>query len=910
MPALRIRIGINTGEVVTGDDAATLATGDAVNTAKRLEEAAAAGEILIGAVDGAARAPCVPARAARRRGGEGQERCPSRRGACSRPSRAPTRSPAAGTRRSSGGRASSALLRDELTASADRRECRLVTVLGPAGVGKTRLVSELIAEVGGHATVAAGRCLSYGDGHHLLAADGAPRSGSAASRAVAGRLMRRRRRRRARRRAPRRARRERIDSRRRSSSGPCGACSRRSAGRGRCSFSSRTSTGPSRRCSISSSTSAAGAATRRSCSSASRGRSCSRSGRGGKARSCGSSRSRPTTRPTLLDALGGDAARCRRSSRARDRGGGGGQPALRRAARGDARRRRLPRPVELPPTIQALLAARLGPPRSATSGTCSSGRRSSARSSGAERSRPLSATGDAHARPDAARRSSARSSSAGRSSAPGDDGFRFRHALIRDAAYDRIPKGRRADLHERFADWLELQRRARDGDRRLPPRAGLPATAELGSLDDHTRSLGERARRAAHRRRASGRCARDDVPAAVNLLERGAALLPAGERLTRARAPRARRRADAIGRLRSRRRRARRGARPRRAPTATGGSSCAPSSSASSSGSSRMRRRPTRGDHPHRRGGDPGPRGAGDDAGVAKAWWLLSEPPVNACRWGERAAALEHALDYARRAGDAPRRLAPPRSWCRRSSSGRRRSTPPSSGLSSSCATSEGDRLLTASILSSLAVLLAMRGEFDEARAQWARARGLWDELGTAHNRAIRSIDGSTIELLAGDVDAALRELRTGGRMLEEIGDVHFPATIAAYLAAALAHGGRFTEAEEVARVRGVARLGGRHRHAGDVAGCERAGPGRRRSWPARRSSWRRRPTSSSSRRPRCSPSRESSARRAHRMRQAPQPKRRRSTSARGTSSARAGRHGSWKRRRHRSSVSAQRRWT
>src|SRR5262249_48755256 len=47
---LRIRIGINTGEVVTGDGTATLVTGDAVNTAKRLELAAAGGEILIGAV--------------------------------------------------------------------------------------------------------------------------------------------------------------------------------------------------------------------------------------------------------------------------------------------------------------------------------------------------------------------------------------------------------------------------------------------------------------------------------------------------------------------------------------------------------------------------------------------------------------------------------------------------------------------------------------------------------------------------------------------------------------------------------------------------------------------------------------------------------------------------------------------
>ena len=37
----------------------------------------------------------------------------------------------------------------------------------------------------------------------------------------------------------------------------------------------------------------------------------------------------------------------------------------------------------------------------------------------------------------------------------GDDGFRFRHILIRDAAYDALPKATRADLHERFASWLE-----------------------------------------------------------------------------------------------------------------------------------------------------------------------------------------------------------------------------------------------------------------------------------------------------------------------------------------------------------------------------------------------------------------------------------------------------------------------
>ena len=42
-----------------------------------------------------------------------------------------------------------------------------------------------------------------------------------------------------------------------------------------------------------------------------------------------------------------------------------------------------------------------------------------------------------------------------RAQLPGEDGFRFRHLLIRDTAYEALPKSTRADLHERFADWLE-----------------------------------------------------------------------------------------------------------------------------------------------------------------------------------------------------------------------------------------------------------------------------------------------------------------------------------------------------------------------------------------------------------------------------------------------------------------------
>ena len=42
-----------------------------------------------------------------------------------------------------------------------------------------------------------------------------------------------------------------------------------------------------------------------------------------------------------------------------------------------------------------------------------------------------------------------------RTQLPGDDAFRFRHLLVRDAAYDGLSKAIRAELHERFADWLD-----------------------------------------------------------------------------------------------------------------------------------------------------------------------------------------------------------------------------------------------------------------------------------------------------------------------------------------------------------------------------------------------------------------------------------------------------------------------
>src|SRR6201993_3922336 len=139
-PELRIRIGINTGEVVTGDEAATLATGDAVNTAKRLEQGAAGGEILIGAVTerlvrhASRLVPLAPVAAkGKSEPVEAWRVLEAIAGAESFARRLDT--PLVGRTHEL------ALLRKEVQASADGRECRLVTVIGAAGVGKTRLVS-------------------------------------------------------------------------------------------------------------------------------------------------------------------------------------------------------------------------------------------------------------------------------------------------------------------------------------------------------------------------------------------------------------------------------------------------------------------------------------------------------------------------------------------------------------------------------------------------------------------------------------------------------------------------------------------------------------------------------------------------------------------------------------------------
>jgi predicted ATPase len=112
---------------------------------------------------------------------------------------------------------------------------------------------------------------------------------------------------------------------------------------------------------------------------------------------------------------------------------------------------------------------------------------------------------------------------------PGEDGFRFRHLLIRDAAYDALPKAVRAELHERFASWLEengAELVELDEFLGYHLERACRYSAELGTPDDVKLAEGARRHLTVAGRRAYMRA---DYAAAVSLLERAAALVPPGE---------------------------------------------------------------------------------------------------------------------------------------------------------------------------------------------------------------------------------------------------------------------------------------------------------------------------------------------------------------------------------------------
>jgi class 3 adenylate cyclase/tetratricopeptide (TPR) repeat protein len=163
--SLEVRVGVNTGEVVAGDpsDGQVFATGDPVNVAARLQQAAQPGEVLIGEStrrlvgDRVVVAEVAPLAV---KGKTALVRAARVLGVAAL---TPPLSPPAGYR-FVGRERELQLLRETFERCVREPACRSVTILGEAGIGKSRLVREALQEIGASARILVGRCPPYGEG--------------------------------------------------------------------------------------------------------------------------------------------------------------------------------------------------------------------------------------------------------------------------------------------------------------------------------------------------------------------------------------------------------------------------------------------------------------------------------------------------------------------------------------------------------------------------------------------------------------------------------------------------------------------------------------------------------------------------------------------------------------------------
>jgi class 3 adenylate cyclase/tetratricopeptide (TPR) repeat protein len=161
---LEVRVGLNTGEVVANAPdvpGQRLVTGDAVNVASRLQEVARGGEVVLGRATYELvrdRVKVGPVEEIQLRG----KRSPV---AAYRLERLGPEVPFVRSTASLIGRDRELKrIREVFESAVAESRCELFTIIGPAGVGKSRLAWELERQLRAHATFVRGRCLSYGQG--------------------------------------------------------------------------------------------------------------------------------------------------------------------------------------------------------------------------------------------------------------------------------------------------------------------------------------------------------------------------------------------------------------------------------------------------------------------------------------------------------------------------------------------------------------------------------------------------------------------------------------------------------------------------------------------------------------------------------------------------------------------------
>jgi tetratricopeptide (TPR) repeat protein len=380
----------------------------------------------------------------------------------------------------------------------------------------------------------------------------------------------------------------------------------------------------------------------------------------------------------------------------------------------------------------------------------------------------------------------------------GEDAFWFKHNLIRDAAYAGIPKELRSELHERFANWLE--RKAGDRSREYEEILGYHFEQayrfrrELGPLDGRARELG---RRAGELLGGAGERAvsRLDVTAAVHLLDRALTLLPDGHPGQNALQLAL---CDALAGA---------GEFERGTRILT---EVAADAAASNDTTIAWRARIQLALMQHYTNAITSSDALhlveeavialtpiGDDAGLAIAWQLAGQVQNLLGEMDEVQAAMQCALGHARRAGNV-RLETESAFWIGLSAFFSNRSVGQSTSICSELVETAQTPLQRTHARFWLAALRGVAGELKDARLELDEARRTYGELGLEWLRAGTATAYAVVELHGGDPVLAEEMLREGNAVFEAAGDKAVRSTILGHLGEALYEQGRYEEAERV----------------------------------------------------------------------------------------------------------------
>lgn len=382
-----------------------------------------------------------------------------------------------------------------------------------------------------------------------------------------------------------------------------------------------------------------------------------------------------------------------------------------------------------------------------------------------------------------------------------EDSFRFGHVLIRDAAYAGLLKEARSEVHERLAGWLERTTTGSTYEEIIGfhLEQAYRHRSELGPLDQPALELASRASGylASAGRRAS---ARGDISAAEDLLSRALSLLPPDDRSRSALAlDLAEVRYD-LGKFND----------ADELIEEAIDASQLHRQSAPLYRSSFLRLKLRLITDPEGIADEarreleqaiPALERVKDERSLARALLLRADLDNWACRCAEMEASARRGLEYARRSGDERAeadllfqllialQMGP---------------TPVAQVIAEAEALlteAEGRPNVEGVALGTLGLSCAMLGDFDEARELSNRAKALLAEFrGELTLAAGAPQVDAEIELLADNPAAAERELRTGYQRLKKMGERSFLSTIAALLSRAQHALGKAAEAERLSQ--------------------------------------------------------------------------------------------------------------